>query len=85
MRAVEKLRKGWKEAGGKKQYPFEWVLGSFTPLPLLAYLYLKYKKLREHVDISFTSRVKELEENDEVLKTEIGSEINEIPEEAAAV
>lgn len=83
--AVEKLRKQWKEEGEKKRYPFEWVLGFFTPLPLLVYLLWQYRRLREHVDLLLTSRVKELEEKEEKVKIGNSSESNETPEETAAV
>ena len=54
------------------------------PLPFLAHMLLKYKKIREHADLLLTSRMKELKEKNEELKTENGSEINETRDEVVA-
>ncbi|KZS18257.1 Uncharacterized protein APZ42_015679 [Daphnia magna] len=38
LKAVERLQRKWEGEENAKRYPFEWLIGSLFPLPLLVYL-----------------------------------------------
>ena len=59
-RAVESLRRQWKEEKATKRYPFEWAIGLILPFALTLYLLYEQRRMRADVDVLLTARAQEL-------------------------
>ncbi|KAK4017441.1 hypothetical protein OUZ56_032752 [Daphnia magna] len=61
LKAVERLQRQWEEEENAKRYPFESLIGSLFPLPMLVYLWIEYRRLSIHVDTLLLARLVEVQ------------------------